>query len=268
MPIHPHALPWLTTFTPAHAVVVAGVLARMAVAVWAGGMPLAAGAGFRVQAAVALVLAVAATPAALAASPTPSLSGSSVLGLLFGEALVGLGIGLAAAAVFASASWAGQLLGSVTGLSWADDFGEGSGAESAGVGRLAWWLGLAGFVAAGGHEAIVAGLVDGVRSLPVGAIATAAARDNLLELVAAMPSIGLSLAISLALPALAAVLACHLVAAIAVRSVGFDPGQGLLQAVASLVLLAAVCGGTDSWIGGFAAAVQSPLERCFHDLRP
>jgi hypothetical protein len=34
------------------------------------------------------------------------------------------------------------------------------------------------------------------------------------------------------------------------------------------VLLAAVCGGTDSWIGGFAAAVQSPLERCFHDIRP
>ena len=268
MPIHPHALPWLTTFTPAHAVVVAGVLARMAVAVWAGGMPLATGAGFRVQAAVAAVLAVAATPAALAASPTPSLSSSSVLGLLFGEAVVGLGIGLAVAAVFASASWAGQLLGSVTGLSWADDFGEGSGSESAGVGRLAWWLGLAGFVAAGGHEAIVAGLVDGVRSLPIGAVAAGAARDNLLELVAAMPSIGLSLAMSLALPALAAVLACHLVAAIAVRSVGFDPGQGLLQAVASLVLLAAVCGGSDSWIGGFAAAVQSPLERCFHDLRP
>ena len=83
-----------------------------------------------------------------------------------------------------------------------------------------------------------------------------------------MPSIGLSLAMSLALPALAAVLACHLVAAIAVRSVGFDPGQGLLQAVASLVLLAAVCGGADSWMGGFAAAVQSPLERCFHDIRP
>ena len=59
-----------------------------------------------------------------------------------------------------------------------------------------------------------------------------------------------------------------IVAAIAVRSVGFDPGQGLLQTVASLVLLAAVCGGTDSWIGGFAAAVQSPLERCFHDIRP
>ena len=29
MPIDPHMLPWLTTFTPAHAVVAAGVLVRM-----------------------------------------------------------------------------------------------------------------------------------------------------------------------------------------------------------------------------------------------
>jgi len=268
MPIDPQLPPWLAAFTPAQMVVASGVLVRMAVAVWAGAMPLAAGTGFRVLAAVAVVLAVAATPAALAASPTPVVDGSSILGLLFGEALVGLGMGLAAAAVFASASWAGHLLGSVTGLSWADDFGDGPGTESAGVGRLAWWLGLAGFVAAGGHESLVAGLVDAVRSLPVGAMATATARDGLLELVATMPSVGLSLAMSLALPALAAVLACHLVAAIAVRSVGFDPGQGLLQAVASLVLLAAVCGGTDCWIGGFAAAVQPPLERCFHDILP
>jgi type III secretory pathway component EscT len=179
MPIDPHMLPWLATFTPAHVVVAAGVLVRMAVAVWAGAMPLATGTGLRVQAAVAAVLAMAATPAALAASPTPVIDGSSILGLLFGEAVVGLGIGLAAAAVFASASWAGQLLGTVTGLSWADDFGDGPGSESAGVGRLAWWLGLAGFVAAGGHEAVVAGLVDGVRSLPIGAVAAARSASGL-----------------------------------------------------------------------------------------
>jgi hypothetical protein len=53
-----------------------------------------------------------------------------------------------------------------------------------------------------------------------------------------------------------------------VRTVQFDPGQGILQAAASLVLLAAVCIGTDSWIGGFAAVVEAPLERCLHDVRP
>jgi flagellar biosynthesis protein FliR len=268
MPMDPHPLAWFATGTPTQAVVAVGVFARMAAVVWAGGLPLASGAGGRVQAAVAAVLTVAAVPAALAAAPTPPLAGGSILGLVCGEALAGLGIGLAVAAVFASASWAGQLLGSVTGLSWADDFGAGSDTESAGVGRLAWWLGLAGFIAAGGHEALIAGLVDGVRSLPVGAVGAAPVRAGLVELVATMPSIGLALAMSLALPALAAVLACHLVAVIVVRSVGFDPGQGLLQAAAALVLLAAMCSGTDSWIGGFAAAVQPPLERCLHDIRP
>lgn len=267
MPTTQQLLPWLATFTPAHAVVTTGVLVRMAAVVWAGGLPVAEGTGFRVQAALAFVLAVAAAPAALAAAP-PMSDGTALIGMLAGEALVGLGLGLAAAAVFASASWAGQLLGSVTGLSWADDVGGVAATESAGMARLAWWLGLAGFVAVGGHEAIVAGLVDGVRGVPIGAIAAATSRESLLDLVATMPSIGLSLALSLALPALAAVVACHLVAAITVRSVGFDPGQGMLQAVASLVLLAAVSGGCDTWIGGFAAAVQSPLERVFHDVRP
>lgn len=268
MPIPLPLPPWAATFTPIEAVVVIGVLVRMAVVVWAGGLPVAEGTGVRVQAALAFVLAVAAAPAALAAAPPVVPDAAAVLGILGGEAVVGLGIGLAAAAVLAAAAWAGQLLGSVTGLSWADDIGGVAATESAGMARLAWWLGLAGFVAVGGLEAAVAGLVDGVRSLPVGAIGGAPSRDSLLELVATMPSIGLSLALALAMPALAAVVACQLVAAISVRSVGFDPGQGLVQAVASLVLLAAVCGGADTWIGGFAAAVQPPLERVFHDVRP
>ena len=83
--------------------------------------------------------------------------------------------------------------------------------------------------------------------------------------VQAAVAVALTLA---AVPALAAVLAFHLVAAICVRTVQFDPGQGILQAAASLVLLAAVCIGTDSWIGGFAAVVEAPLERCLHDVRP
>lgn len=268
MPIPMETLAWLATITPAQGVIAAGVLVRIAVAVWAGALPVATGTGLRVQATVAIVLAAAAIPAALAASTPATIDAGSAAVILAGEAVVGLALGLSVAAVFAAAAWAGQLLGSLTGLSWADDFGGEPGGDSAGMGRLAWWLGLAGFVAAGGHEALVAGLVDSVTVLPVTAIGSASARDAVTSIVATMPSIGLTLAVSLAMPAVAAVLAFHLVVAIAVRSVGFDPGQGLVQALASLVLLAAICGGTDSWIGGFAAAVQPPLERCLHDIRP
>ncbi|MFM7206622.1 MAG: flagellar biosynthetic protein FliR [Planctomycetaceae bacterium] len=260
--------------TPAQAVVVAGVLARMLAAVWAGALPLAAVGCGRIKAAVAVALTVAAAPAAVAAvvasaaGAPQAVDWPAVVGIVLGEAVVGLAIGLAAAAVFAAASWAGQILGGVTGLTWSDDVGGGDGDDAAGIGRLAWWLGLAGFVAAGGQESLIAGLVDGVRLLPVAAVASDPARESLAAVVAAMPTVGLTLAISLAAPAVAAVLAFHVGAAIAVRSVGFVPAQGLVQAAAAVVLLAALCGGTDSWIGGFAAAVQPPLERCLHDIQP
>ncbi|MFM9194382.1 MAG: flagellar biosynthetic protein FliR [Planctomycetia bacterium] len=45
-----------------------------------------------------------------------------LLPVLAGEVLVGFAMGIAAAAVLAAAGWAGGILGSVSGLSWADDF--------------------------------------------------------------------------------------------------------------------------------------------------
>jgi flagellar biosynthetic protein FliR len=248
-------------------VVVAGVFARMAAAVAVGALPITSGVGFRVQAAVVLALTMAAVPSA----PAVAASGSSPLVfVVVAEAVVGLVMGLAVAAVFAAASWAGGILGSVTGLSWADDFTPEGDPQTAGMARLAWWMGLGGFLAADGHVDLVAGLVDSVRSLPVtAAVAADGGFSESLEMLATtMPAVALSLALTLALPALAAVLAFHLVAAVCVRTVPFEPGQGLLQASASLVLLAAVCIGTDSWIGGFAALVQAPLERAVHEIRP
>lgn len=248
-------------------VVVAGVLARMAAAVAVGVLPITAGVGVRVQAAMVLALTMAALPSA---AVTPMTGSTPILFVVLAEAIVGLVLGLAAAAVFAAAGWAGGILGSVTGLSWADDFTPEGDPQAAGMARLAWWMGLGGFLAADGHVDLVAGLLDSVRSLPVASAVAADGRfSTSLEMLAtSMPSVALSLALTLLLPALAAVLAFHLVAAICVRTVPFEPGQGLLQASASLVLLAAVCIGTDSWIGGFAALVQAPIERAVRDIHP
>jgi flagellar biosynthesis protein FliR len=253
----------MTAVSVPDVVVAAGVFVRMAVALAAGVLPVASGVCLRVQAALVLGLSVAACPAAFAAAPAAPGPAAWVL---LSEAVVGLVLGLAVAAVLSAAAWAGSILGSVTGLSWADDFTPDGDARAAGLERLAWWMGLAGFFATGGHLAVVAGLVDSVISLPVGA--AAGRHDGLLALAVTMPATGLALAMSLAVPALAAVVAFHLAAAVAVRTTQFDPGQGLLQSVAALVLVAAVCAGAGSWIGGFATAVQSPLERCFHELHP
>lgn len=261
---------WIPSVLAAGSAVAVGVFARMAAAVAIGVLPLAIGVGFRVQAALVLAITIAACPTAAAVSQPMAVDAWGLVGIAVVEGLVGLVMGAAAAAIFASASWAGAVLGSVTGLSWADDFGGEAGSESAGMARLAWWMALAGFIGAGGHAAVVAGLIDSVHVLPIGAAVgvDGSWHDGLVALAGSMPGVGLSLAVSLALPALAAVLAFHLVAAICVRTAGFDPGQGLLQAAASLVLLVAVCAGTDSWIGGFAALVEPPLERCFHDIHP
>lgn len=241
-------------------VLVAGVGARMLAAVGAGILPVAHGVGIRVVVALAATLTAAALPMAVRARA--GLEAPPAVFLVVGEALVGLALGAAVAAVLAAASWAGSLLGSATGLAWADELTSDGDPQAAGMARLAWWLGLAGFLAAGGHLAVVAGLVDSVVLLPVGgALAGPDAGAALVSLATGLPALALGLAAALAAPALAAVIVCHVAASVCARTARFDPGQGLLQAVAAVVLMAGVCLGAESWLGGFAAAVRGPIEQ-------
>jgi flagellar biosynthetic protein FliR len=253
------SLPAILSADPA---LVAGVVARMAAAVAAGGLPVFPWLELRVRAAATVALAAVALPAAVPAGDALPLGP-----LLVGEAVVGLGLGLAAALAFAAAAWAGGILGTVSGLNWAADFTPDAPAGEGGAGRLAAWLAVAGFLAAGGHLAIVAGLVDSVVRIPLGTLAVAGGA-GLTELVATLPHAALELALALAAPALAAMLAFHVATAICLRAIRFAPGPGLLQAAASLVLLAAICAGAGSWTGGFAAAARHQIERSLGDLRP
>lgn len=254
------SLPALVTADP---LLAAGVVVRMAAAVAAGGLPLMPRLDFRVRAATTLALAAVAAPAAVAAG-----EGFAVLPLIAGEALIGFGLGTAAALAFAAAAWAGGILGTVSGLSWADDVCPDAVSGEGGAARLAAWLAMAGFLAAGGHLVIISGLVESVQRLPVGLVATGNGREGLADLAATMPGTALALAMALAAPALVAVVAFHVAAAICMRAVRLAPGPGLVQAAASLVLLAAVLAGAGAWTHGFAAAVRPPLERCFLDFHP
>ncbi|MFM9057563.1 MAG: flagellar biosynthetic protein FliR [Planctomycetaceae bacterium] len=234
------------------AIAPAAVVARMAAAVAVGAVPLGDFVPFRARAVLAVALAVVALPhaAGAAGAATPLVVAS--------EAVVGAGLGLVAAAVFAAAAWAGGVVGSVAGLSWADEFAPEGDPQSAGLARLAAWLGIAGFFAAGGHLAVVAGLLDSFRALPVGApLGAVAAR------VIGAPDVALGLALALAGPALAAVVVFHVAAAVCVRTVRFAPGQGLLQAGAAAVALAIVVAGLPAWLDGFGAAARGRVERSF-----
>jgi flagellar biosynthesis protein FliR len=253
----------LVSLLTADPAVAAGVVVRMVAAVAAGGIPVFPRLDLRVRAVASLALAAVALPAAV-----PAGEGLPLGPLLAGEAVVGFGLGLAAAIAFAAASWAGGILGSVSGMNWADDFNPDAPAGEGGAARLAAWLAVAGFLAAGGHLVIVAGLGDSVRRLPVGIMAAGNASDALSEVVSTMPSAALALALSLATPALAAVVSFHVAAAICLRTVRFTPGPGMLQSAASLVLLGAVLVSAATWTGGFAAAARQQLERALVDLRP
>jgi len=243
-------------------VLAAAVLARMSAAVFTGAVPLADQVPLKVRGALAVCLAVLALPAAGHSGGAP-LAAAQLPAVVVGEAVVGLGLGLVAAAVVAAAAWAGGLLGSVSGLSWADDFTTPAGdPQPTGVARLAWWLGLAGFFAAGGHLAVVAGLLESVRGIPVGSLCTpGAAESPLVTVVAAAPAAALALVMALVVPALAAVVTFHLAAAICLRTVRFEPGQGLLQAVAAIIVMFTFIAGAEAWLGGFGAVAHAQIER-------
>lgn len=262
------SLPALLMADPALAL---GVATRMTAAVAGGGLAFFPQLDPKLGGVAALALTAAALPLA-AAAVAPLGEGRAVvpldiLPLVAGEAVVGLGLGLVVAVAFAAAAWAGGILGSVSGLTWADDFTPDAPAGEGGAARLATWLAVAGFLAAGGHLAVVAGLVDSTGRLPVGGLAVAD-RGAWIDLLAATPTAAVMLAMSLAAPALVAVLTFHVTAAICLRSVRFASGPGLIQAAAALVLLAAVIHGTATWTTGFASAVREPIERSLLELRP
>lgn len=239
---------------PAEWSVALPLAARMAAAVAVGALPLAAEVPLRVRAALALALAAAALPAAAAGAA----AAGPLVATIAGEAAVGLGLGLAAALVFGAASWAGSLLGSVSGLSWADDFAAAGDPQSPGLARLAWWLGLSGFLAAGGHLAVVAGLVDSVHAIPVGSMSGPA---GWAEPLLGAPAAALALALSLAGPALAAVIAFHVASAVCLRTIRFVPGAGIVQGLAAVVVVAALAAGATVWLEGFGVASCGLIER-------
>jgi len=243
------------------AVVAVGACGRIVAAVTVGTLPILPGTSPRIRLALAASLALVAVPIAVAAPAggrTPA-----VVPLVAGELLVGLALGTAAACTLAASAWAGGILGSVSGLAWADDFDPVADGQSAGVTRLAWWVGLAAFFRAGGLLAVVGGLVDGLRLLPVGTVFAGGPAAWLEALVVTAPAAALALAALLAMPALVAVIAFHLASAICLRAVPFAPGPGLLQGLASLVLLAGLWLGAEAWAEGGAMLMVRSVEACF-----
>ncbi len=249
------------------------VFARVAAALEAAAPVLLPSVTTRTRLSLAGLISLAGLPVALTVSGTTISTGQSLgnslasCGLLIaGEACIGLGMGLAVAMLVSVGGWAGEILASASGIGWDDGEEEGAGA---GIGRLAWWVGLGAFLAAGGLEVTVIGLIDSTRMVPVGILASPLA-EGATDTMAAIGSLGsrvpamaIGMAAAIAIPALSAALAFQLTAAVCLRAAPCDPGPGLVQAAMAVVLLISLHAGAAGWAHSVGDRVIPLISDCF-----
>lgn len=84
------------------------------------------------------------------------------------QVLVGLALGFALQLIFYAVALGGQVLANSMGLSFAFNVDPMRGASTAAVGQLYAVLVMLTFIALDGHLALIATLVDGFRTLPIG----------------------------------------------------------------------------------------------------
>ena len=228
-----------------------------------GTLPLGPGVPLLVRIALALVMSVAAVFWVLPGGQTPALAGPLVLAAV-AELAVGGMLGLSVACVTAAAGWAGGVLGTISGLSWADDYNGGPPEAATPLARLVWWVAAAAFVSSGGGRMLMAGLLESFLALPLAAGLDA----GLGSLVLASLAMACRLAVAVALPALVAVLAWHISMTIACRVIPLTPSTGLLQGTAAIVLLVALWLGGGAWTHGMADAMTATCEQVFAQRTP
>ncbi len=228
---------------------------RMAGFVAVGTVPLTPGVPVMVRLGLAWSLSIAVVPWVLADSMSLPLSSPLLLALPSELVLGGL-FGFSVACVTAAAGWAGGVLGSISGLSWADDFSNGSAEAATPLARLLWWVSVGAFVWCGGPRVVLACLLDSFTALPPG--------EWLGVRHLSMPLAALAtasrLAVAVALPAMLAVLFWHATAAIACRLLPLSPSTGLLQGSAAIVLMMAIWAGGPIWTAAMAHAMASSCE--------
>lgn len=246
-------------------VVVVGLAVRVAGLVAVSGRWLYPGLTPQLRLGLVAVVAVATMPAAVVAAGQAAAGPAAPVLLVLGtELLVGGSLGLAVALLVSAVAAAGGMLATVAGVDWAATFTPGGG-EGSGIARLCGWLGLAAFVAAGGQRLVIGGLLESCWRLPVGSLAAGLGRAAfpLPEMLVQLPAVGLSLAFALALPVLVALVATHVASAICLRTVSFTPGPGLLQTVATAVLLLGLLVGSRQWAERAGLLLLPPLEASF-----
>jgi flagellar biosynthetic protein FliR len=123
--------------------------------------------------------------------------------LVAAELLIGLAIGLLASLPLVAVQTGGLLMGQQMGLGFAQLFNPGIDDEADVVGQILFFMALAGFLVAGGHEAMLGALLESFRHVPLGRFAVDA---DLMALLCGLLGASFELALRVAAPILALLL--------------------------------------------------------------
>lgn len=202
-------------FTQQHLFLFALVLTRVSGLVLAG--PPFGGADLPAQARaiLALMLAVLVFPGQVDTPVSPPVTLAGYIPALGIELLVGFLLGSTVVLLFSGIQLAGQIIGQMSGMTFADLYSPGFDANVPLLSQLLYMIALAIFLLAGGHRLAMGGLLETFRAMPPGSAGVSA---TLSDGVVTLLTQSFSLGIRVAAPATAALLLASLVLGIVSRT--------------------------------------------------
>jgi len=218
----------------------------------------------RIRAIFAAVLALLVTPLVAQGSFHPPGSTLDYLVYLGGEAFIGGLLGLGVLILFTGVLLAGQIIGQLSGMTLANVFDPGYGAETSIFSRFLFYLTLAVFLLIGGHRLVMAGLLDTFQTIP---LAEAFHAQAALETLMAIVTQSFSLGVRAAAPLMTSLLLATLVLGLIGRTV---PQLNIIAVgfgINSFVVLGGLFFGLGAIIWTFQDQVEPTIELFLGGLR-
>ncbi|MGQ9562775.1 MAG: flagellar biosynthetic protein FliR [Thermogutta sp.] len=128
--------------------------------------------------------------------------------LVAGEFLIGIVLGLGLMILLQGMGLAGELISRISGIGMNDIYDPTSESEVTGMSQFILTLGFVAFLCFSGERALIGGLLESYRELPIGATF---ASDDILAVSLTMLQVSFVLAVRVAAPAMAALLVVTLV---------------------------------------------------------
>jgi flagellar biosynthetic protein FliR len=247
-------------FDPANVLLLTLVMARVGGLVMLAPVYGGRDVPLKFRAALALAIALLVAPLQLASSPPDPGTLLNFLCLAAADALVGLVLGLGVWIFLSGMQLAGQLIGSVSGLSLATVVDPQSGESVPVTSHLLYGFAIVVFLCLGGHRLVMQALLESFSTLPVGRAPLAwLGVEPLTAMLSGSFELGLRVAAPVTVAVLAATLAVAFISRAAPQLNALVVGLGLNSLLTFAVLALS--------LGGAAWALEDQIEPVMEVLR-